>query len=108
MLHRLNYLPFLKCYLFFGGSSWKNSSVLIVESDSSLCVKWLSNTCVAPSAFKNMIEDCITRCFGLKWLIEYVERLANGTTDKLAKSGITRPWPLVWKIPEVGACSSVM
>ncbi|KAL4279533.1 hypothetical protein GQ457_03G008850 [Hibiscus cannabinus] len=79
----------------FGNFNWSNSFVLLVESDCSLCVNWLSNQQVVSLAFKILIEDYIVRSSGLKWSIEYVEKLINSTKDILVKSGISRSRPLV-------------
>ncbi|KAL4280370.1 hypothetical protein GQ457_03G037010 [Hibiscus cannabinus] len=51
--------------------------MLIVESDNSLCVKWLGNRHAAPCPFKDLVEDCYIMSSGFKWSIEHVERLAN-------------------------------
>ncbi|KAL4289708.1 hypothetical protein GQ457_14G022100 [Hibiscus cannabinus] len=102
------FLAICEALSIFNGSGWSNSSILIVESDCSLCVKWVSNPHAASSAFKILIDDCLTRCYGLKWSIEYVERLTNGIAVKLAKSGISRSQPLIWKHPEADAIFSML
>ncbi|KAL4346754.1 hypothetical protein GQ457_17G016870 [Hibiscus cannabinus] len=51
--------------------------MLFVESDNSLCVKWLGNRHAAPCPFKALVEDCNNLSSGFKWSIEHVERLAN-------------------------------
>ncbi|KAL4292083.1 hypothetical protein GQ457_14G022110 [Hibiscus cannabinus] len=102
------FLAICEALSIFSGSGWSNSSILIVESDCSLCVKWVSNPHAASSAFKILIDDCLTRCSGLKWSIEYVERLTNGIADKLAKSGISRSQPLIWKHPEADTIFSML
>ncbi|KAK8486657.1 hypothetical protein V6N11_033110 [Hibiscus sabdariffa] len=54
---------------------------------------------VAPVTMKE-VKDVV---FGLTWSIHVISRVANVTADKLAKSGISRADPLVWKALRQGS-----
>ncbi|KAL4355044.1 hypothetical protein GQ457_06G023790 [Hibiscus cannabinus] len=78
-------------------SGWTHSCRIILETDCSCCVDWFHNPNSAPALFKGIIADCLRWCTGLSWSIQAVPRESNSTADKLAKSGISRTTPWVWR-----------
>ncbi|KAK9043816.1 hypothetical protein V6N11_072144 [Hibiscus sabdariffa] len=75
-------------------SVWAGSISLMLESDCLARVNGFNQLSSAPCAFKHLVVECL-RCS-----IHAISRGANATADKLAKCGIFRTTPLVWKAAE--------
>ncbi|KAK8539471.1 hypothetical protein V6N12_043097 [Hibiscus sabdariffa] len=81
----------------FQDSAWHKSFHLILKTDCTNCEQWLRNPILVPAAFKDIVDDILNLCSGLMWEIKAIPRIANGTADRLAKSGILRDIPFLWK-----------
>ncbi|KAK8548964.1 hypothetical protein V6N12_061865 [Hibiscus sabdariffa] len=73
--------------------------MLEIETDCVLCSQWVGDPSSVPDIFKPIVADILQLCEGLEWNIKTIQRSENGTTDKLAKSGISRSNPLLWVKP---------
>ncbi|KAK8992945.1 hypothetical protein V6N11_049004 [Hibiscus sabdariffa] len=90
-------VAFKEACSLFGNSSWVKSKKLILETDCVLIAEWLNRPNSAPTVFRLLVEESLRICSNFSWDIRVVPRCANETTDKLAKSGIGRLAPLVWR-----------
>ena len=70
------------------------NGVLVVESDSSNAVAWVSNRKVNPWKFQFLFNEIRELSSNINVVFLHVLRLANSITDALAKQGVERtsPW----------------
>ncbi|KAK9011944.1 hypothetical protein V6N11_040015 [Hibiscus sabdariffa] len=81
----------------FKDSVWSNSYHLMLETYSTICEQQLRNPNLVSVAFNDIVDDILNHYSGLIWEIKAVPGAANGIVDRLAKSGISRAMPFVWK-----------
>ena len=80
----------------FATSRWAPSHKLIIESDSSNVVKWMTNPSEASWRMKRHMGHIVTLKQELLCCeFVYIPREANEMADVLAKSGVTRQHDLV-------------
>ncbi|KAK8990187.1 hypothetical protein V6N11_008702 [Hibiscus sabdariffa] len=65
------------------------------KTDCVLCSQWIGDPSSVPDIFRSIVADILQLCEGLEWSIKSIQRSENGTADKLAKSGISRSYPLL-------------
>ncbi|GMI76533.1 hypothetical protein HRI_001322600 [Hibiscus trionum] len=65
-----------------------NSFQLIVESDSSTAIHWLSNPLVCPRVFKVLVGDIVQMGKVKSCTFRRIDRAINVDADTLAKRGI--------------------
>ncbi|KAK9000970.1 hypothetical protein V6N11_082764 [Hibiscus sabdariffa] len=90
-------IMFKEACSLFGSSSWVKSKKLILETDCVLIAEWLNRSNSTSTVFRPLVEESLRICSNFSWDIRVVPRCANETADKLAKSGIGRLAPLVWR-----------
>ncbi|OMO62830.1 reverse transcriptase [Corchorus capsularis] len=82
--------------LVFCASRWVESHGLIVESDSSIAVKWVENPDESPWRLRKWINHiCLLKRNFSSFKVCHIFREANHDADVLAKEGIDREAPYV-------------
>ncbi|KAK8500771.1 hypothetical protein V6N12_031431 [Hibiscus sabdariffa] len=88
-------LAIREAVLLFHRSVWSSLFVVEIETDCVLCSQWIGDPSSVPDIFRSIVADILQLCEGLEWSIKSIQRSENGTADKLAKSGISRSYPLL-------------
>ncbi|KAE8735719.1 hypothetical protein F3Y22_tig00000340pilonHSYRG01372 [Hibiscus syriacus] len=73
----------------FLDSEWSDKGSLILESDSSIPLKWINNPEASPVVYVHLVKEIAKRVVEYNVIIRHVQRCSNWETDSLAKSGIS-------------------
>ncbi|GMJ13841.1 hypothetical protein like AT4G29090 [Hibiscus trionum] len=71
-------------------SSWGAAHPVLIESDSSLAVKWINNNDDAPIGFKDVASTISIKCRSNGWKVGFAYRESNDLAHAMARDGLLR------------------
>ncbi|XVF83529.1 hypothetical protein PTKIN_Ptkin16aG0496200 [Pterospermum kingtungense] len=85
-----------EAYILFTASQWSHSHKLVIESDSSNVVKWVSYPSIAPWAMRRFFNQIEALKSGVQnWRVIHVNRERNFMANTLAKEAVLREDELI-------------